>query len=455
MKKYKVVILAIMVMALSLCTYWLVKDTPKEVSEEYFSEETFVVKKVMGDISSITLKNSEGVFAFEKSNGIWMNVFTEKVETTGNTINALESIAKETLAIDKIEENATAMNKYGLDTPAATLEYKTSSGESGFLKIGNSIIGTKYYFTVDNFNVYTMDVSEAGLFMVGMGAFADLSLTDVKIENIKKITIVKDSEEIIVEKKNQSELTEEKASALFTYALRSPVKENASPEDVQALFELVANVGASGYNPYADDEECGFTESVRYFSYEAGNVKQKFILGNSAGKGYTYLKKEGVSGAYKVSDDVIRFMDYTAFDLVDKHITLFYFEEVSGITIDASGEKFEMEIGDNVTVNGKEIAVEDAQEFFRNIISLSYDGSIDSGNAANGADDAVDEDSEEVMPIEGNCEVSIEFELKDGRDKTEYIAYDAMYYAVKRNGAKEFIIQRKFVEKIISLIKEL
>ena len=53
--------------------------------------------------------------------------------------------------------------KYGLDKPTVTVRYKTANSE-GFLKIGSSIVGTKYYFTVDDVNVYTMDTMDAGLF---------------------------------------------------------------------------------------------------------------------------------------------------------------------------------------------------------------------------------------------------------------------------------------------------
>ncbi len=440
-KKHIIVVLLIALIALTFCAFWLTKDNAKKVNEEDFTEMTFSVKKVQGDIKRLTLTNPEGVFRFEKENGVWMNVFSEKVKTNGNTINALESIVKETLAVDLIEENVSSFGKYGLDNPPAIIEYVASDGETGFIKIGDSVIGTKYYFTVDNSSVYTMDVSEAGLFMVGMGAFSDLTLTGYKIEDITKITLGKDGEEIIVEKKKASELSEDSADALFTYALRSPVKENASPNDVQMLFERVANIGASGYNPYAGDDECGFTGSDRYFSCVVKGEKGKFILGNPAGNGYTYLKKEGETGAYKVLDDVISFMDYTAFDLVDKHIALFYFEEVSKITIEAFGEKYEIKIGDSVTVNGNAVETEVAQEFFRNLISLCYDGSVASVNE----------------PSEGTRlrEVRVTFDMGDSVDVTDYVAYDAMHYAVERNGAREFIIQRKFVEKILSLIEEL
>lgn len=446
MNKVKIAALLVSVILLLGCVFLLINDPKTEVSEEEFKEMTFSVKKVPGDIVSMTLKNSEGVFEFEKIDGVWMNVFEGGIKTYGNTILALESIAKESLALDKIEENVASMNKYGLDIPQATLNYTTSGGERGFINIGNSIIGTKYYFTVNGFDVYTMDVSEAGLFMAGMAAFADMTLTDTVIENVRSVTLESGGEKVVVEKKGNAELKEGTAAALFSYALRSPVKENASPEDIQSLFEAIAVIRASGYYPNADDAECGFIGSTRGFSYDAGKDKGSFILGNEAGKGYTYVKKEGVKGAYKVSDDEIAFMDYTAFDLVDKHIALFYFEEVKAITIEAPGERYDIRIGEGATVNGKEVALEDVQEFFRSLISLSYEGSINDGYTGATSDTATNYATDNVR---------ISFELKDRVDVTEYVAHDAMYYAVQRNGAKEFIIQRKFIEKIISLIKEL
>ena len=130
-------------------------------------------------------------------------------------------------------------------------------------------------------------------------------------------------------------------------------------------------------------------------------------------------------------------MDYTAFDLVDKHIALFYFDDVTKITIEKGEEKYEIFIGDEVIVNGDTVDTELAQDFYRSLISLTYEGNVE----------------KEVEETSG--EVTISFETKYEKDVTNYISYDAMYYAVSRNGATEFIIQKKYVEKILSLVKEL
>ncbi|MBR6719355.1 MAG: DUF4340 domain-containing protein [Clostridia bacterium] len=437
MKKLRLIILFIVVLALALSLYFLTRDENVENKEEIGETTYFTVKTVEEDISEISLVNTSGVFGFEKKNGEWMNIFTEYVKTSGNTIYGIESIIRETYAVDEIEKDVASMAKYGLDKPVATAKYVTAGGNAGFIKIGNSIVGAKHYFTLDDKNVYTMDISEAGLFLVGMRAFADMTLIDEEISEISSVTIFSSGENVTVSKKSEEELKEESADALFSYGLISPVKENASPNDVQHLFEMLANTVATEYDPYASDEECGFTESGKYFSYTAKDSSGKFIVGNKTSDGDFYVKPEGKKGAYKVSKEELAFMDYTAFDLVDKHIALYYFDEVSKVTIEAHGEKYELVTGDTPTISGKALELEAAQEFYRNLISLTYQGNVEK---------EIDTDVSEVI---------ITFHTADGKDVTRYIKYDAMNYAVLRNGEMEFTIQKKYVEKILSLIKEL
>lgn len=437
MKKTGLIALFIAVVVLASSLYLLTRNGEKEKVQEESEITYLTVKTIDEDISEISLVNTSGFFGFEKKNGEWVNVFTEYVKTSGNTIYAIESILKETLAVDEIEKDVLSLGKYGLDKPASTVKYVTASGNTGFLKIGNSIVGEKYYFTVDDKNVYTMDVSEAGLFFVGMRAFADMTLINVDIAEFLNVTISKAGEDIVISKKNEAELMEENADALFTYGLTSPVKENASPNDVQYLFEAIANTAAAEYDPYADDEACGFTESDAYFAYETKNGSAKFILGNKAEEGYTYIKVDGVKGAYKISDEEISFMDYTAFDVVDKHIALYYYDEISKITIETANEKYELIAGESPSCNGNSIELDAFQEFYRSLISLSYEGNVET----------------ETEAVKGA--VTITFETAGGKDVTEYVNYDAMNYAVSRNGAMEFTIQKKFVEKILTLVKEL
>ena len=437
MKKLRLVILFIAVLALASCLYFLTRGGEEIKKEEEGGMSYFTVKTVNEDIKEISLINTSGVFGFEKKNGEWMNVFTESVKTSGNTIYAIESILKETYAVDEIEKDVAAMSKYGLDKPVATAKYVTAGGNDGFIKFGNSVVGAKYYFTVNDKDVYTMDISEAGLFLVGMRAFADMTLINEEIADIYSVTLCSGGEEITVSRKSEEELKEESADALFSYGLVSPVKENASPNDVQHLFEMIGNTAAMEYDPYANDEACGFIDSGKYFSYKAKDSSGKFIVGSKTSDGSVYVKAAGKKGAYKVSREEMAFMDYTAFDLVDKHIALYYIDEVSKVIIEAHGEKFELVTGDAPALNGRSIDKDAAQDFYRSLISLTYQG-----NVAKETDSSV-------------AEVIITFHTANGKDETRYVKYDAMNYAVLRNGKMEFTIQKKFVEKILGLIKEL
>lgn len=442
MRKAGWIILIVLVAALIFGIYTVLKMPDKNgepVVQEEIVQSEFVLKTVEEDIVKITLENVNGEFCFEKENGQWMSVFGEKVKTEGNAIVALESMVKKTLAIEEIEKSTSSLEMYGLNPPVAALYYVTESGKEGFLKIGKNVAGTKTYFTVDDENVYTMDAFEAGYFSVSMEAFANMNLMNADIQYVSKINIIKDGREIIVEQKKQSEITEGDANALFGYALRSPVAENASNSAVQKLLQEISNISAKYYDPYIDDEEAGITESLNGFAVTAYGKENRFILGNKVGEDSVYVKKEGIKGVYTVPLEILGFMDYTTFDLIDKHIALYYIDEISCIRIEASDEVYEFMLGTNKTLNDKTVEEETVVEFYKALVGLSYDDNVTKQFA-----------SEEIKP-----EITIIFYKNGKKDVTEYIPYDAMSYAVRRNGVTELTIQRKYLEKILSLVKEM
>ena len=239
MKKLKIVLLLALVILLGVSCYLLMNSEPSGntvVSGE--EERLFTVKTVTEDITEISLINPEGVFGFEKKDGEWYNIFTTSVKTEGNAIYAIESILKQTYAVDEIELNVASMAKYGLDKPSVTARYKTANSE-GFIKIGSSVVGTKYYFTTDDVNVYTMDSMDAGMFFTGMRGFFNMVLIDTDISAIQSVTLTSFGETIKIERKTEDEIAKGGAGGLFSYALRSPVKENVSPNEIQMFFEKI------------------------------------------------------------------------------------------------------------------------------------------------------------------------------------------------------------------------
>ncbi len=434
------IVLVLLVIALAFGTYYVLNmpEKEQEVIEEDMMPEGFTVKTVDEDIKKITLKNGEGVFNFEKENGQWMCVFDERVETVGNTIIAIESMIKETRAIDEIENNTSSLKNYGLDKPVAELNYETVSGSTGFIKLGNPVVNIKMYFTLDNKNIYTMDLSEAGMLLASMKAFLNMNLLTANAEAVSKVTITDKEKIIIVERKSDTELSSNDAAALFTYALRSPVRENASNTAVQSLLQAISGIDATYYNPYLDDETAGFKDSEKSFAVTVSGVTEKFVIGKKIGNTAVYVKKRGVKGAYTVPSEVLKFTECSAFDLVDKHIVLYYINEISGIKIEGFGETFEFTLGEENTLNGKTIDEEKLKDFYESLVGLSYEGSIAYGFKAEKAE----------------ADVRITLTRNGKKDVTEYIPYDAMNYAVRRNGSTEFTIQRKYLEKIIALAKE-
>lgn len=435
MKRYYKLILLFLAVILLFAALWVIAKQPAKNEEDEKTEEPeIVVRTLSEELTAMTLTNSEGTFSFAKDSGEWKSLFRNGEKTYGNTVVSLESMVKTTLATELIEENAASLYKYGLDNPTAVL---TATGESGakyFIKIGNSIVGQKYYFTADDKNVYTVSATEGGLFFVGMGAFVDLSLVETEIENISKV-VISNGEVIAVEKRASVAADTKKADSLFSYGVTSPVTANASPTEVQTLFNKVASVGAKSFIPYPDAETV-MINPERYFEVVTDKGSFKYYIGSEAPGGY-YVQKHGESGVYVVDKSQLEFMDTTVFTVVDKHINIHYVSDVSSIDISSPEGGYNIVLGDNPSVNGKAIDSDAAKNFYQAVISLCYDGEMKEG-----------EESSEA-------EVTVTLHTVTGDETTEFHNAGVIKYEVIKPGVSGLTIQRKYVDKLLKLAKEL
>lgn len=432
----KIIILSVAVLLL-IFAFYIVNKQPSVTQRENGKEEIIpdiTVRRLDEDIVSMTLINSEGEFSFAKGHDAWTCGFRNGENAYGNTVASLESMLKTTLAVELIEENASSLSKYGLEKPEAVLKGVTESGKEYFVKVGNSIVGSKYYFTVDDKNVYTVSADEGGLYFAGMSAFVNLSITSLSIDDITKL-VISNGELIAIEKKETKEGSSSDSDALFSYAVTSPVTANAAPSDVQSLFESVTSIGAKGFVPDADEEDIGINYE-NYFEIFTAAGSIKCSVGDKTASGY-YVKKAGESGAYIVDSSLLEFMKITPFDIVDKHISIHYISEVSSVEISGADVNYKIILGDNPSVNGREIDSESATDFYRNVISLCYDGSL-SENA-----------------VTGERELVVTLQTAGGAETIEFIDAGAINYEVRKNGVFGLTIQRKYVDKLLKLAKEL
>lgn len=434
----KFVALILVIGLLAALAVWLLRmPAPPKNGEEASEDKRFSVRKLTEDISEIYLDNEATSLHFIKENGVWKNVFDETRETYGNTIVAVESILKEPIAEDRIEENAASVEKYGLESPKASLRFYTSDGAEHSLKVGDDIVARSYYFMIDGDpDVYTMEAAEAGLLLSGMSAFVRLDIVNVSVDDMKSVT-VKNGDVITLCAKDEDEIRENTVDSVFSYALTSPVQANASPDMTEQMYSAMAQIWAESFDPYADREALGFNEESPYFSVETENGTVKFYAVKKPDGAY-YVMPEDKSGVYTVSKDSAAFMELTAFELVDKHISLHYIDEVTDFSVETSaGESYHIVLGDTPTVNGKAVNYEAVQKFYQSLLTLTYDNTVPEGAEI------------------GETEVTVTIGTNDGADVTRYAACDAMSYAVFKDGVSGFTMQKKYMERLLTLAKEL
>ncbi|MDP4133856.1 MAG: DUF4340 domain-containing protein [Bacillota bacterium] len=442
MKKWlKLTLMGVLVLSLAVCAYIVLKlgTDPEQKTDDKKTEE-ITVDTLNNDITEIYLTNKDGSYHFVKKDKKWKMVFNQELDAEGNTIVSIDSILKKVIAKDLIEKNTTVLSKYGLDQPQATVKYVLDNGTVKTLKIGDSIVNQKNYFTLDDKTVYTMANSDSGLFLAGMSAFINMSLTSYKIENVSDFALVKGNSVLKVGKKSDEEVKDKSVKSLMSFKLTEPVQASASPDAVKSLYESVLDISANGYLPYAEDAACGITgNNDTYFQItDINKSTETFYVGSAAKKGYTYVKRLSHPGIFVVSDDQLAFLKTTSFDIIDKHISLHYLQDLNKVVIKSEGNTYTIErTGDkSYTLNGKKVDYDKIANFYEIAISLTYDGVA-------------------VTTPGTGVVTEIGFYTDKASDVTQYSSYDPMSYSVTKEGVQGFTIKKKYVDKVVSLVKEL
>lgn len=439
------------------------KDNSTSQSNEVLNkEETPIVDYDKTQVKKIVVENEFGTLNFiqNKTGGdTWTIEEIKDIEQNTTLTTAAANIAASLSYLDKVEDNATDLSKYGLTQPKSTftVSYADSNQTEKTFLIGNETPKSGYYYLCEEGQTAVYTVKETGLkyFMSKPEFFVDLTLLDTPEDQNNWPEIV----DLAVKRSEwdyevKFKTVDETQSVVSTQIMYEPIVMSlnitTSMDITHGLWGLsgeeaiVANPDEEDFKEYGLDNP----HAVVILEIETGDIytltigKPIYYLDESGNETlnvaghYAYI--EGVEGknvVYSVPVTKLPWATFKPEDAITTLMTSNYIYDVDTIVVEEASQTIEFDlIGDGedapseVTMNGEKISVDLFRDLYQYIITCP---------------------TNEIywQDTENSPYLSISLNLKDGgKDLLEFVKDTERRTVVFLNGRPQFLIASTWTE---------
>jgi len=453
MKFYRNAIILVVIVALLAGAYVLVRNIkanqPGTSETKQYDKLTDFIST---DIESVTLKNKSGTFVIVKKDEDWALSEPADIRYDSSVLSSIVINSASIVADKVIEEDAQDLSIYGLDDPAI-VTVKSKDGTSVTLEIGNQTpTGGGYYTKLQGKNkVYMISKYTGDKLLSGKNEIRTKQLFDMTTDDIMKFGLNRKGENVFISEKSEDK-----------WNMVTPIKGSMNDSSFIPMLEALVNARATEFveeNP--DDLSVYGLDKPAYeliFSTEAtGEVKLQ--MGFERREDYTiYAKFDGEDEVFAIDTNTFTFLDKPLKEIVNIFAYIVNIQDVEKIDLTMDGKTTHMEL--DVYLDEEGNMDSDKDKFYVNGIDAS--GKDENGKqpfrkfyqALIGV--CIDEIDLEGDPAGKQADITIEYTLKDGKMKVEYIPKDEHFYYVVRNGeyAGVLVKQRNKVEFGIEGMKQ-
>lgn len=413
--------------------------TEKEQTYTIYSEDT-------SDLKSVTVKTSESGIKTQNTGGKWVidgmseeDIDTSKAYTLASTVSTI-------ISKNKIDENVTDFDQYGLKNPLISVIIEGKNGEINTLFIGDKspTLGEYFIRLNDDTTVYTLYAYKVETLTKPLSYYSDFNRFSVNIDDINAIKIKRDGE--TVEMKIAEDI---KKTVNNVWELTAPYKSSANDEYIDnnilsaieklSFSELAPEGGSYGLeSPSAE-----ITLTVKPYDRATGKYGGEYDEWFAVGKrenGIAYVEYGGK--VYEVDEKALEFVNAPVFNILNKLQALVDINTVDKLSVRFTSSENEIEIehgSDDISFkfNGAEADYKTTRGIYQAVISLAVDG-IYKGE-----------------PL-GEVLLELEFDgIKDSDDvEIEFKSINDLSCALVRNGKAEFTIKKNKISELETLWNE-
>ena len=342
----------------------------------------------------------------------------------------------------KIESKDFALSDFGLDKEDRSLVLKLKDGTQKKLVIGNSANFEGEYYARLNDTICTIGQYEAQAILKNPEEYRSNNICTIDNTSITEYEIKKGEQTIFAvhfdEESSNAELGI--AGYKMTYPYKGVI---ASSDKIDAIAEKLTSLSAVTIVEENPKNLAVYGLDAPYtLTVKDANGKVTVKMGSYAGDNTIYVMQGDLPVVYTAQCPFYEIVkEAKAQDYIDRLIHIFNIENVSGITVSADGESYDLSItkkGEDeysYKINGKHSVEKNFKAIYQKIIGV-----------------AAAEFSE--SQVSGTEKCTITFNFTDGSKKEfKYCTYDERYSIVKANNSMTCLTLTKNLDEILEKLK--
>ncbi len=364
----------VLLAALAGGLYYSNKQKAAEAAKPPADQSPKILSLTDSDISKIVLKKKGADETdLQKAAGKWAITAPMPFAADQDASNQLASSAASVSSDRVVEDKASSVSAYGLDTPALEVDITGKGGKVSKLKIGDA--------TPTNSGFYAMLEGDPRVFTVPsyVKTGLDKAVNDLRDKRLLTFDEAKLSRVELIAKKQDIEFGRDKDQWQIVKPKPLRADGNSVDEMLRKLKDAKMDLTLS-----ADDAKkaaAAFASGTPVATVKLTDPSGTQQIEIRKNKDDYYAKSGAVAGVYKTTTDLGTGVDKALDDFRNKKLFDFGFSEPSKIDMHANGKTFAFQKGgDDWFANGKKLDGISVQSFLDKLRDLSASKFIDTGS---------------------------------------------------------------------------
>lgn len=427
--------------------YLLLSNRPEPPPPPLPDENVEVLNVPDESIVEIDLRTPDTALSLRRQGGAWVVPGQEQAELDPNRLLTVVSMFARLWARDVVAEAPDDLSIYGLDRGDVVGRVQLADGTVRTVTFGDR--------TPSRNTDYLMIDGDPRVFTVWQNNRNQMAWTieDLRLRRLPRVDTATVNRLVMENRHGVTEIVRYFEPHGMPHVLSRDVmvrpyamERGADAEKLEELINAAAAIRVDEFIADAADDPAayGLAPPRMELIVNHGRGVLHLQFGASYGRDRLYVKQAQEPAVYGIDQrDVQRFLDTAPFDLVSRFLALVNITAVDRASVRIGDAVHTLDVireGDQetFTLNGAAIAEDPAKKLYQAMIGLLADLELPG------------------EPPAGEPAISISYELVSGppeRIEVGLIPYDRDFYAAEVQGAREFLISARVVERLPAAIE--
>lgn len=373
MKLRSLILATIVLAALVGVLYWSNHRKPEEASKTSDSSPA-ILKLDEASITKVEIKHpsSEPIVLSKSSSGAWEITAPKEYRAdqanVSSTLSALSSLNSTRI----IEDKASDLKQYGLDSAATEVDITEKDNKSQKLLLGDSNPAGNAVYTMlsGDPRVYTIASFNKSTIAKNLNDLRDRRFLPVNADQVSRFDIVR---------KNQ---TIEFGRTKDEWQILQPKPMRADSTQVGDLVQKLTNARADLNTHDPKESASAFSSGTPVVTAKITDPSGSQELQIKKSKDTYYAKSTALEGEYKLNADLAQSLDKNVDDFRNKKLFEFGFTDPTKVNIRSGSKTYDLARNQHDWwSNGKKMDVDTVAPLLSNLRDLSADKFVDAGFA--------------------------------------------------------------------------